>query len=880
MLRRLLKPFLASQNISGGALAVWALFLLGAPVALWYSFRLQEMETARRRITLTVTRQQALDSARQRAADLQLDVRGWRDYVSFDYNEELAVYVHEQFSGSAPPRRGKGKGARPPGAGKGLPYAWSGPPAATDSPPLDAAPGAAPPGGASPSVREGPAGTQPPPSADVRRGPPPGGVFEVRVLLISPAHDQFLRVRLNSRGRLIGWELGGPGAAQTGMPLPPQEAKELAEAAFANWLGALEAERLGEPEMERTERAAGASGYRFVWRARNPRLPDTEFAVTVQVQGQRAISLDASLDFSEAYRESVIAPKSTVMATMTTLRILLLIAWVAYACWRYTRRWLEGEAPHQRVLGVAIVFALTSALVFFLDSTFAAPQAEVAASNPAVAGVVIISTLFIFVLLGLMLGISYGSGEGEVREGFPGKMTSTDCVLTGRLFNWNVGRAVVVGSAVACWCFLAMTAVRSGVSTDPPYVPEQQMAFAFGRFPVLLLLFNVPVSGLMVCVTGLLLPLTFLGRHVKNRKWLVALLVLGAALGSNLYETPSQGYWNYLAETIPVCLAILAAFFAGDFFAAVVACSTLGLLNIATDLGSIVPYWQQHQWIALGAGSVPLIVLGAGAWLGRGYAEDNVRPGHAANLASRLKMQAELSAARQAQVRLMPDSVPELPGLSVAASCTPAHEVSGDFYDFLPMTDGRLAVVIGEGGNDGLASALTIALTKGYLLYRTSQTAHLEPAAILASLERVLGAMLRRESGHTSLALICLDPVGRTCSLARLGDWPKAFLVRTGGTVDELAGGADMAQQLQAGDALVVMTDGIAKLLERRTGESPEEVLRRAAPRAGQENAQWLHDQFLLAATTSGQALTTGDDITTVVLQIRPQDLAQAESAA
>ncbi len=72
---------------------------------------------------------------------------------------------------------------------------------------------------------------------------------------------------MNSRGRVVGWQLGGPGAPSRHPREPSAGAKQLAEETFARWLGELEAERLGEPEMQRNEDVAGASGYEFTWRA-------------------------------------------------------------------------------------------------------------------------------------------------------------------------------------------------------------------------------------------------------------------------------------------------------------------------------------------------------------------------------------------------------------------------------------------------------------------------------------------------------------------------------------------------------------------------------------------------------------------------------------
>src|SRR5206468_3186869 len=126
------------------------------------------------------------------------------------------------------------------------------------------------------------------------------------------------------------------------------------------------------------------------------------------------------------------------------------------------------------------------------------------------------------------------------------------------------------------------------------------------------------------------------------------------------------------------------------------------------------------SWLEMGVavGVIGLGVLAVEAWAvlrGREYREDEVRPVYAGNMVERQAMQAELAAAREAQLHLLPKSAPPIDGLTISASCIPARIVGGDFYDFYPLGDGRLGIFIAEGGNRGIGSALNIALAKGFL---------------------------------------------------------------------------------------------------------------------------------------------------------------------
>src|SRR5262249_37607914 len=119
--------------------------------------------------------------------------------------------------------------------------------------------------------------------------------------------------------------------------------------------------------------------------------------------------------------------------------------------------------------------------------------------------------------------------------------------------------------------------------------------------------------------------------------------------------------------------------------------------------------------IALSVGLSILIGAIIFSFKGRFYHEDEVKPIYAKHIAERLLMKAEASAAREAQRRLMPESLPNISHFSIAASCAPAYEVGGDFYDFFELEPGKLGVLIAEGGGKGLGSALSVAFAKGFL---------------------------------------------------------------------------------------------------------------------------------------------------------------------
>lgn len=69
----------------------------------------------------------------------------------------------------------------------------------------------------------------------------------------------------------------------------------------------------------------------------------------------------------------------------------------------------------------------------------------------------------------------------------------------------------------------------------------------------------------------------------------------------------------------------------------------------------------------------------------------------------------ELEIAREVQSLLFPHGLPELPGLQLAASCRPARQVSGDYYDFLVYGRHHLDIVVGDIAGKGISAALLMA---------------------------------------------------------------------------------------------------------------------------------------------------------------------------
>ena len=87
----------------------------------------------------------------------------------------------------------------------------------------------------------------------------------------------------------------------------------------------------------------------------------------------------------------------------------------------------------------------------------------------------------------------------------------------------------------------------------------------------------------------------------------------------------------------------------------------------------------------------------------------------ALELVDQIRVRDELEIAKQLQLDLLPEKAPDISGLSVAHRYSPAHEVGGDYYDFIPLAEDRVALVVADASGHGIAAGLLMAITSASL---------------------------------------------------------------------------------------------------------------------------------------------------------------------
>jgi serine phosphatase RsbU (regulator of sigma subunit) len=147
-------------------------------------------------------------------------------------------------------------------------------------------------------------------------------------------------------------------------------------------------------------------------------------------------------------------------------------------------------------------------------------------------------------------------------------------------------------------------------------------------------------------------------------------------------------------------------------------------------------------------------------------------------------LEQELELARSIQQASLPEEVPILEGWEISPYYQPAREVGGDFYDFHPLSEGRLGIVVGDATGKGVPAALVMSTTCGMLQLAARALGSSSPGEVLEQVNETLLARI-----PTNMFVTCfyalLDPESGTLRYANAGhDLP--YLRRVGGDAEEL----------------------------------------------------------------------------------------------
>jgi len=191
-----------------------------------------------------------------------------------------------------------------------------------------------------------------------------------------------------------------------------------------------------------------------------------------------------------------------------------------------------------------------------------------------------------------------------------------------------------------------------------------------------------------------------------------------------------------------------------------------------------------------------------------------------AQWAKNLEKGVKIAASRQR--KLLPTKAPTVGGCEIAYTYRPADELSGDFFDFVEIGEGKIGFVIGDVSGHGIEAGILMGMTKKVLSIRLSEMG--DPVAAVKKTNADIVKDMDRSS-FVTVAAIVFDPATRTLTSARAGHNPPMLYQPSKNAVRKLEAGGlmiGMAQphifdaqlapevvEVEAGDVLLLYTDGI-----------------------------------------------------------------------
>jgi len=247
------------------------------------------------------------------------------------------------------------------------------------------------------------------------------------------------------------------------------------------------------------------------------------------------------------------------------------------------------------------------------------------------------------------------------------------------------------------------------------------------------------------------------------------------------------------------------------------------------------------------------------------------------------RLEGELEIAREVQNRLFPQTAPEVAGLELYGLCKPARTVSGDYYDFLRLDSGRVALVVGDISGKGISAALLMATLQS-ALHAQFYDGHKGSAAlgaagtaeVVSRLNRQLYASTPREK-YVTLFYGVYDSATRKLAYTNAGHLPPVLFRRDriqrlegGGTVVGLFPSAPYTQteiEIEPGDLLLAFTDGMTEPENTYGQEFGEERLLDVAQRARSSPPEVMMNEIYRAVSDWTGSPELQDDMTLVVAQ-------------
>ncbi len=237
----------------------------------------------------------------------------------------------------------------------------------------------------------------------------------------------------------------------------------------------------------------------------------------------------------------------------------------------------------------------------------------------------------------------------------------------------------------------------------------------------------------------------------------------------------------------------------------------------------------------------------------------------------------DLELAHQVQLSFLPRTLPQVPSYEFCAHYESALEVGGDYYGFVPLPEGRLAMALGDVAGKGVPAALLMAKLSSDT--RFSLLTEPDPGKAISKLNDLLCEFTGQMDRFVTLVLAVLDPVSHVVTMVSAGHPPPLLVRKTKpGFEDAMPPGSaglplgivegypyeSYQVTLQPGDCLVLYTDGVPEAHDRANRQFGNKGIETALATASSAAPKQLVESLVRAVQLHASGRNPHDDVTLV----------------
>lgn len=286
------------------------------------------------------------------------------------------------------------------------------------------------------------------------------------------------------------------------------------------------------------------------------------------------------------------------------------------------------------------------------------------------------------------------------------------------------------------------------------------------------------------------------------------------------------------------------------------------VLVVATGLFVFSGLWVDVVW--------PVLVL-VGVYLGITLVR------FIAEIKTREKIQRELAVATSIQESFLPEHVPSIKGLEIAAKIKTAKEVGGDLYDFVALDEHRVGIMVGDVSGKGVPAALLMARIE--TLFRVYSKSSQVPSEVVSKLNQEI-ASDERSGLFTTLVYTIFDVPGKQLVFSDAGHLPIIVVHKNGEeeshfSEEGMAVGImeetffeDKAIDIVTGDTIVFYSDGVTEARDPKANEFGSDRLTDMLKRVRHLSAGEIVDSLFKDLRRFQGKAVQHDDITIIAVKV------------